>query len=78
MGNFRPLPTKCWEAFLTYHGFQHSGRSKGSHFQWTKRGHRTIPVWEDEKQIPALHLKTGCHTIGCTLTDLYEWADKNC
>jgi len=59
MGNFRPLPTKCGEAFLKYNGFKYSGRTKGSHDQWTKKGYRTIPVWGDEKQIPAMHLKTG-------------------
>ncbi len=78
MGNFRPIPTKCWESFLKYHGFVYSGRTKGSHDQWTKKGHRTIPVWGDEKQIPALHLKTGCFTIGCTMEDLYKWAEENC
>lgn len=78
MGNFRPLSTKCWELFLTKNGFKYSGRTKGSHDQWTKKGYRTIPVWGDEKEIPAQHLKTGCRTIGCTLEDLYTWADNNC
>jgi len=75
---FRPLLTKCWENFLTANGFKYSGRTKGSHDQWTKRNHRTIPVWGDEKEIPAFHLKTGCKTIGCSLDDLYVWAAKNC
>lgn len=77
MGNFRPLDTSCWEKFLTLKGFI-STRSKGSHFQWKKSGCRTIPVWHDEKQIPALHLKTGCFTIGITMQELYAWADNNC
>ena len=77
MGNFRPLNTNCWEKFLTHHGF-HPKRVKGSHFQWTRPGRRTIPVWGDEKQIPAFHLKKGCETIGCTLEDLYTWAANNC
>lgn len=76
--SFKPLPTKCWENFLTYQGFAYSGRTKGSHDQWTKRGCRTIPVWGDEKEIPALHLKTGCKTIGCDVNDLWKWASKNC
>jgi len=78
MGNFRPLPTKCWEAFLTFNGFAFSKRTKGSHDQWTRAGKRTIPVWGDEKEIPASHLKTGCFTIGTTLSALYTWADANC
>ncbi len=77
MGNFRPLPTKCWEAFLTAHGFAYQ-RTQGSHDEWVISGKRTIPVWGNEKQIPPLHLKTGCSTIGCTMDYLYDWADKNC
>jgi len=78
MGNFRPLPTKCWEKFLTYCGFMYS-RTKGSHDIWTKKDSlRSIPVWGDEKEIPAMHLKTSCRTIGTTLEKLYEWANANC
>ncbi len=77
MGNFRPLDTKCWERYLTLLGYQYK-RTAGSHDQCTKRNHRTIPVWGDEKQIPAFHLKTGCRSIGCTIQDLYKWADENC
>jgi predicted RNA binding protein YcfA (HicA-like mRNA interferase family) len=77
MGNFRPLPTRCWEAFLTNHGFKCT-RTTASHDQWTKKGKRTIPVWGDEKEIPAFHLKTSCKVIGCTLDDLYAWAKNNC
>jgi predicted RNA binding protein YcfA (HicA-like mRNA interferase family) len=77
MGNFRPLPTVCWESYLRLHGFEPK-RTKGSHDQWVKRGHRTIPVWGNEKEIPPLHLKTGCRTIGCSMDDLYNWAAINC
>lgn len=62
---------------MTEMGFRFS-RSKGSHHQYSKPGKRPIPVWQDEKQIPAFHLKTGCTTIGVSLEDLYKWADKNC
>ena len=47
MENFRPLPTKCWENFLTFKGYKYN-RTESSHDQWTKRGSRTIPVWGDE------------------------------
>lgn len=77
MSPYRPINTKCWEKFLTLNGF-HCERTKGSHDQWAKRGHRTIPVWGNEKQIPPLHLKTGCTSIGCTVDELYAWAAKNC
>lgn len=77
MGNFRPLPTKCWESFLTSIGYKYN-RTTSSHDQWTKKGYRAIPVWGNEKEIPAQHLKTSCRTIGCTMEELYVWADKNC
>lgn len=77
MGNFRPLPTKCWERFLSSKGYRYN-RTQGSHDQWTKKGSRTIPVWGDEKEIPAQHLKSSCRTLGYNLADLYKWADENC
>jgi predicted RNA binding protein YcfA (HicA-like mRNA interferase family) len=77
MGGFRPLPTKCWELFLTFMGFKYK-RTAASHDQWVKPGKRTIPVWGDEKEIPAQHLKTSCRTIGCDLDYLYSWATNNC
>ena len=77
MGNFRPLPTKCWEKFLTFKNFKYK-RTTGSHDQWVKSSFRTIPVWGDEKEIPPQHLKTSCRTIGCELSELYSWADANC
>jgi predicted RNA binding protein YcfA (HicA-like mRNA interferase family) len=77
MGNYRPIPTKCWILFLIHKGFI-KDRTKSSHDQYTKAGKRTIAVWGNEKDIPAMHLKTSCRTIGCTLQELYEWADKNC
>jgi len=39
---------------------------------------RSVVVRTKEKDVPALHLKTNCRTIGCTINDLYAWADKNC
>lgn len=77
MGKFRPLATKCWENFLIMHGFK-KNRTKGSHDQWVKPGKRTIAVWGNEKEIPALHLRTSCHSIGCTIDSLYDWAAINC
>ena len=74
---FKPIKTRCWEKFLTLKGFTYK-RTEGSHDSWTKPGCRTIPVWGNEKQIPAFHLKTGCKTIGCSMDELYEWAAKNC
>ena len=74
---FRPLPTSCWEKFLLSHGFR-LDRITASHYIWKKAGWRSIPVWGDEKEVPPLHLKTGCATIGCSIDDLYAWAANNC
>jgi predicted RNA binding protein YcfA (HicA-like mRNA interferase family) len=78
MGNFRPLPTKDFEKFLTYHGYQ-CDRIKGDHYIWKKKGaKRSIPIWGNEKEIPALHLQTSCRTIGCSMDEMYNWINGNC
>jgi predicted RNA binding protein YcfA (HicA-like mRNA interferase family) len=76
-GNFRPLPTKCVENLLKHLGYTYK-RTTASHDQWVKNGHRTIPLWGNEKQIPAMHLKTICKNTNFTLDDIYKWADENC
>jgi len=63
MGNFRPLLRVHFEKFLKYKGFRQS-RTKGSHYIWTKKGCRPLPVEGSEKEIPAYHLKTSCIKIG--------------
>ncbi|MCU0361370.1 MAG: type II toxin-antitoxin system HicA family toxin [Bacteroidia bacterium] len=77
MGNNRPLDTKCWISLLKHLGFVHS-RTSGSHYSYTRPGYRTIPVWGNEKQIPAMHLRTGARTLGWDLADVYKWAEANC
>lgn len=78
MGNNRPLPTKCFIAFLLMHGLT-CDRISSSHHQYKKKGLiRTIPVWGDEKEIPAMHLRTSCKTLGVTMQELYDWAAKHC
>ncbi len=78
MGNYLPLPTKCFEKYLTELGFKYI-RTKASHDHWTKKScHRTITIRSKDKDIPSLHLKTNCRTLGVTLKDLYEWAERNC
>lgn len=77
MGNFRPLPTACWIALLTMLGYTEK-RISSSHHQWTKPGKRTIPVWGNEKEIPAMHMKTCGRGMGWSLNDIYAWAGKNC
>ncbi len=78
MGNYRPLPTKCWEKYLRSIGFNYA-RTKASHDQWTKKGcFRSITVRGKDKEVPALHLKTSSRTIGVSLETIYDWAEKNC
>jgi hypothetical protein len=74
----RPLGTKCFQVFLTLKGFSYS-RTKGSHDIWVKKGSpMSIPVRGNDKQVPADHIRGNCRTIGCTVQELYAWADKNC
>lgn len=74
----RPLATKCFLAFIEFMGFKYS-RTESSHDMYTKKGClRSIVIRKKDKDIPALHLKTNCKTIGCTLPELYKWAEKNC
>jgi predicted RNA binding protein YcfA (HicA-like mRNA interferase family) len=77
--NYRPVKTKCWENLLTHLGYS-CNRTKGSHDQWVKKGCRTIPVWGNEKQIPAMHLKASASTFQpkWELEDVHNWVDKNC
>ena len=78
MGNFRPLPRKDFEKFLTFNGFSLI-RVKGDHYIWKKKGgKRSIPIQGQEKDVPALYLKTSCRTIGCTMENLYKWVEENC
>ncbi len=54
-------------------------RTVASHEHWIKKGiYRTITFQGADKDIPGLHLKTNCKTMGCTLKDLYDWAAVNC
>lgn len=80
MGKFRPIRTTCWIKFLNFHHFYKvNNRVTGSHFLYKKKGAiRSIPVRENDKDVPAFHLSTGCRTIGCTMDELYSWVDKNC
>ena len=74
----KPTKTKCWEAFLKYHGYEHNKRTKGSHAIWEKSRCRPIPVWGAKNEIPAMHIRSSCLTIGCTVDSFYKWADENC
>jgi len=77
MGNFRPLPVKCFEAFLIANGFI-KDRISASHHIWTKKGVcRSVVIQGNEKEVPAFHLRTNCRTIGCTLDQMYSWAEDN-
>ena len=78
MGNFRPLATKCFLAFLDMMGFRYS-RTESSHDMYIKKGClRSIVIRKKDKTVPAFHIKTNCKTIGCSMSDVYAWADKNC
>ncbi len=77
MGNFRPIPLKCFLAFIDKYGYKFD-RISASHHIYTKKASRSIVIQGNEKMVPALHLKTNCKTIGCTTKVLYDWAEANC
>lgn len=77
MGKYRPIPTKCWISFLISRGYK-LDRISSSHHQYTKNGKRTIAVWGNEKEIPALHIKTSCRSIGIDIDEFLSWTEKNC
>lgn len=77
MNNFRPVKTSCWEKYLIFMGYKLSTIT-GSHYQYTKKNARTVPVWGDEKDIPAFHAKSALKNMGKELVDFYDWAEKNC
>ena len=77
-GDFRPLPTKCVEKLLTHLGYSYK-RTSASHDLWVKGGSRTIPLWGNEKQIPAQHLNSiKKNNPSWTLSAIHAWAAINC
>lgn len=79
MGNFRPIPTKCWTKFLEHHGWKFTGRINGSHHIYKKTGAiRSIPVWSDKKEIPPSHIVQSLKTMGIDKKVAIDWFEKNC
>lgn len=78
MGNNRPVKKSDWEKFLIAHGCTKKRHNGTSHQQWKcPNCMRTITFRGQEKEIPAMHLKSNLDTMGLTLKDLYDWIDKN-
>lgn len=77
MGKYRPLRTKCWIKFLEAHGYR-LDRISASHHQYIKKGFRTIAVWGNEKDIPAMHVKTSCSSGGFDIDYVLRWIEENC
>lgn len=77
--SLKPFETKCWIEFLKANGWTFSGRIKGSHHIYIKKGAiRSIPVWEAKKEIPGFHIQSSCRTMGTTYKIAYQWALENC
>ena len=78
MGNNRPVKVKDWERFLTAHECKFVRHASGSHEHWKcPNCLRTITHRSQEKDVPALHLKTNLTTMKLTLEYLYDWLEKN-
>jgi predicted RNA binding protein YcfA (HicA-like mRNA interferase family) len=77
MGNNRPVKTKDWVAFLEANKCSYI-RTKASHDHYKCPGcFRTITHREKDKEIPAMHIRTNLATMGKTISELYDWIDKN-
>lgn len=78
MGNNRPVKTKDWRRFLLAHGCEKKRHKSTSHEHWKcPNCFRTITFRSQYKEIPALHIKTNLSSLGKTLSELYNWIEKN-
>ncbi|HET7360993.1 MAG TPA: hypothetical protein VFI78_03585, partial [Salinimicrobium sp.] len=65
MGNNRPIKKKFWIQFLKAHGCKKKRHKSTSHEHWKcPNCYRTIVFRGQNKEIPALHLKSNLETMG--------------
>ncbi len=79
MGQFRPIPTRCWERFLKAHGCKFKSQKGTSHHKWKCPGcFQSIIFRGSEKEIPFAHIATNLETMGHSKEYFFEWIEKNC
>ena len=73
-----PVPTKCWELYLTHLGCK-LNRKGGTHHHWKcPNCFRTITFWGHLKEVPRFHVKNCLRDLNITNKQFTLWADKNC
>lgn len=79
MGNYnRPIPIKCWEAFLIYSQCEFKSNN-GSHHKWKCPGClRSVIFHGHKKEVPRFHINTCLATMGVSKNEFNNWSDKNC
>ena len=77
MGNFRSVKTKCFVKYLLAHGFVYD-RTSSSHHIYIKKGHRSIIIQGNEKDVPGLHIRTNASSMKVTADSIYIWIENNC
>ena len=76
--NDRPIPVKCWIAFLTSLGCVEKSVN-ASHHKWSCPGClRSIIFRGAKKEIPRFHIRTNLKTLGVSNSDFNKWAAENC
>lgn len=82
MGEFNnPVPTKCWEAYLTYLGCEFV-KNDGTHHKWKcpqcLNCLRSIIFWGHKKEVPRFHILSNLKTMGKTNKEFNTWIKENC
>jgi hypothetical protein len=75
----KPVDTYIFIAFLEHLGLQ-AVRSKESHEAWNREINpldRPIIFRPSNKQIPPLHIRTNCLTLGWSVNDFWKWVEQN-
>ncbi|TAE33469.1 MAG: hypothetical protein EAZ91_02325 [Cytophagales bacterium] len=79
MGNFRPIPVKCWIAFLKAHGCTFKSKQGTSHDKWRcPNCIQSIIFRGAEKEIPFAHIATNLTTMGRTKEYFLDWIAQSC
>lgn len=77
MTNYRPTKTSCFIKYLASLDCIEM-RTRGSHTQFKcPEAIRTVTVRKNDKEVPALHIKTNLSNIGLAIGDYYKWASEN-
>ncbi len=79
MGEYnKPIPTKCWESYLTFCGCKFD-RQQGTHHHWKcPNCFRTVTFWGHKKDVPRFHISTCLKTMGKTNSEFNKWIKSNC